>query len=246
MCVLLHNHYVVARSGRHGLKPHTYTYHIIIIIITAMSTLCYSIISHTTLILYYHTSMFTLPTSFISCAILIASGVILEKFECNDLPQRAFGFKESLFCGPFTRLGYVSHIIMHPKVQSLPFGGHSKGWSSMMSRPKVALAPFVLTPGGSLLVRFSTFFRLRRFGCPLHSLTPGGWNCHGTKGHFTHETESPCDHYTPKRVIKLGPLHTRAKSRDHEIVRAQKKSVQMLSQDTSKIMYSGHGPSSVS
>jgi hypothetical protein len=31
----------------------------------------------------------------------------------------------------------------------------------------------------------------------------------------------------------LGPLHTRAKSRDHKIVRAQKK---VSSQDTSKIM----------
>ena len=33
----------------------------------------------------------------------------------------------------------------------------------------------------------------------------------------------------------LGPLHTRAKSRDHEIVRAQQ-SVQRPFQDTSKIM----------
>ena len=41
-----------------------------------------------------------------------------------------------------------------------------------------------------------------------------------------------------------GPLHTRAKSRDHEIVRTQKGSVQKPSQDTSKIMYCGHGPSS--
>ena len=39
-----------------------------------------------------------------------------------------------------------------------------------------------------------------------------------------------------ERYTNLGPLHTRAKSRDHEIVRAQKKSVQRLSQDTSKIM----------
>ena len=32
------------------------------------------------------------------------------------------------------------------------------------------------------------------------------------------------------------PLHTRVKSSDHEIMRAQKKSVRRLSQDTSKLM----------
>ena len=35
----------------------------------------------------------------------------------------------------------------------------------------------------------------------------------------------------------LGPLPTRPKSRDHEIERAQKESIQRPSQDTSKIMY---------
>ena len=39
--------------------------------------------------------------------------------------------------------------------------------------PKVALAPFMLTPGGSLLVQFSTFFRLQHFSCLLHSDYPG-------------------------------------------------------------------------
>ena len=34
----------------------------------------------------------------------------------------------------------------------------------------------------------------------------------------------------------LGPLHTRAKSRDHEIVRSQKRRVQRPSQHTSKLM----------
>ena len=37
---------------------------------------------------------------------------------------------------------------------------------------------------------------------------------------------------------KYRPLYTRAKSRDHEIVRSQKKSVQRPSQHTSNIMYS--------
>ena len=45
--------------------------------------------------------------------------------------------------------------------------------------------------------------------------------------------------------LLYGPLHTRAKSRDHKIVRAQKKSVQRPSQHTSKIMSCGHRPSSV-
>jgi hypothetical protein len=39
-----------------------------------------------------------------------------------------------------------------------------------------------------------------------------------------------------KGAINLIPLHTRAKSYDHEIVREQKKSVQRPSQDTSKPM----------
>ena len=43
----------------------------------------------------------------------------------------------------------------------------------------------------------------------------------------------------------LGPLHTRAKSRDHDIVRAQKKVSQRPSEHTSKIIWCGHGPSSV-
>ena len=50
-------------------KPHACTHHIVITIIIAMSTLCYSIMPHTTLILYYHASMLTLHTSFISRAL---------------------------------------------------------------------------------------------------------------------------------------------------------------------------------
>ena len=44
-----------------------------------------------------------------------------------------------------------------------------------------------------------------------------------------------CQQEALHRLWYLGPLHTQAKSRDHEIVRAQE-SVQMPSHDTSKIM----------
>jgi hypothetical protein len=103
-------------------KLNTYTYYVVIIVIIAMQTSCYSTMSHTTLMLYYH----SLNLLNIICT-SIASDMILWRLECNDLPQRAFGSIESLFCGPFTRLGYVSHIIMHPKVQSLPFAGIPRG-----------------------------------------------------------------------------------------------------------------------
>ena len=43
----------------------------------------------------------------------------------------------------------------------------------------------------------------------------------------------------------LEPLHSRAKSRDRNIVRAQKKVSKGHSQHTSEIMWCGHGPSSV-
>ena len=42
-----------------------------------------------------------------------------------------------------------------------------------------------------------------------------------------------------------GPLHTRAKSRNHEIRGAQKNCQKANLKDTSEIMYGGHGPSSV-
>ena len=46
-------------------KPHACTHHVDII---AMLTLCYSIMSYATLILYHHISMLTLQTSLILCA----------------------------------------------------------------------------------------------------------------------------------------------------------------------------------
>jgi len=46
----------------------------------------------------------------------------------------------------------------------------------------------------------------------------------GTRGNYT----------LPHSTLKLGSLHTRAKSRDHTIVRAQKKSVQRPPQQPPK------------
>ena len=50
-------------------KPHTRMRHIVIIVIIAMLTLCYSMMAHATRILYYHASMLTLQSSLISCAL---------------------------------------------------------------------------------------------------------------------------------------------------------------------------------
>ena len=53
-------------------------------------------------------------------------------------------------------------------------------------------------------------------------------------------------HHSIKWSLKpLKPLHTRAKSHDHEIFQSPKESIQRPSQDTSQIMYYGHEPSSV-
>ena len=46
-------------------------------------TLCYSIMSHVTLILYYHASMFKLQNSVILTCTLVATCVILRNSECN-------------------------------------------------------------------------------------------------------------------------------------------------------------------
>ena len=50
-------------------KLHVCMHHIIIIVIIGMLALCVSMMSHTTLILYYHTSMLTLHISLISHAL---------------------------------------------------------------------------------------------------------------------------------------------------------------------------------
>ena len=68
-------------------KPHAHTHHvviIVIIVIIAMLTLCYSVMSHVALILYYHVSMLTKTTCLlnITCT-LVATGVILGGIECT-------------------------------------------------------------------------------------------------------------------------------------------------------------------
>ena len=61
--------------------PHTCTHHVVIIvIIIAMLTFCYSIMSYTTLILYYHAYMLTLRAS-LTCT-LVATYVMLGRLEC--------------------------------------------------------------------------------------------------------------------------------------------------------------------
>ena len=59
-------------------RLHTLHYSVIVVII-AMSTLSYSIVSHNTLILYDHASMLTLQTSLISRALWLPQGVILGR-----------------------------------------------------------------------------------------------------------------------------------------------------------------------
>ena len=49
--------------NHHGIKPHTHTLHVVIIVITAMVSLCYSIISHAALILFYFTFMLRVHNS---------------------------------------------------------------------------------------------------------------------------------------------------------------------------------------
>ena len=46
-------------------------------------TLCYSIMSHATPILYYHASILPLQNSVISRALLVATGVVLWSLECT-------------------------------------------------------------------------------------------------------------------------------------------------------------------
>ena len=51
---------------------------------TQCCTLCYSIMSHATLILYYHAPMLTLHNSIISCALWFATHVIIRSLECTS------------------------------------------------------------------------------------------------------------------------------------------------------------------
>ena len=66
-------------------KPHTRTHHVVIIVlvvIIAMLTLCYSITSHVTLILFYHAFMLILHNSLIITCTLVVTSMILRSVEC--------------------------------------------------------------------------------------------------------------------------------------------------------------------
>ena len=56
-------------------------HHVIIIVISAMLTLCYFIMSHATLI--YQASMLTLHTTLISHAFWLPQACHLERLECS-------------------------------------------------------------------------------------------------------------------------------------------------------------------
>jgi hypothetical protein len=59
----------VAKFGHSFLLVHAHIHHVVII---AMSTLCYSIMSYGTLVHYNHTCMLTLQTSLVLCALWLA------------------------------------------------------------------------------------------------------------------------------------------------------------------------------
>jgi hypothetical protein len=61
------------------------THHIVItvlVIIIVLLTLCYSIMSHIRLVLYYHASMSALHTSLIIMCTLVATCMLLRRLEC--------------------------------------------------------------------------------------------------------------------------------------------------------------------
>ena len=68
--------------------------HIIIIVITALLTSCYSRMSHAKLILYYRSSMLTLQTSVISCALWLPHTRDIGEVRVHqlcDLGKRSLG-----------------------------------------------------------------------------------------------------------------------------------------------------------
>ena len=71
-------------------KNSQHTHHVVIIIVIViiiMSTLCYSITSHATLILLYHAFMShtTRMNSFNTTCTLVATSVNLQSLECNSI-----------------------------------------------------------------------------------------------------------------------------------------------------------------
>ena len=65
-------------------KTHARTHHVALIVINALSTLCYSTMPHAPLILCYHASMLTLQTSLKSHGALVATCVMLGKLKCRS------------------------------------------------------------------------------------------------------------------------------------------------------------------
>ena len=55
---------------------------VVMIVIPVILTLCYSIMSHDTLIIYYHASMMTLQMLFNITCTLVATYMILGRVEC--------------------------------------------------------------------------------------------------------------------------------------------------------------------
>ena len=75
-------HFDIRNNPQKKFKPHTRTHHVVVIVILAMLTLCYSIMSHATLVLYYHAFMLTLHASLMSCALAVTTYMILGRLEC--------------------------------------------------------------------------------------------------------------------------------------------------------------------
>ena len=60
---------LTSKESTKEFKPYAPTHHVVVIVITSRLTSCYSITSQTTLIFYYHASLLTLHTSWISRAL---------------------------------------------------------------------------------------------------------------------------------------------------------------------------------
>ena len=93
-------------------------HHIAIIVVTVNV----DFVSHPTLILYYHASMLTLPTSLISCGTLVATGVILGRLECNWLLWR--WERNKFICSKKWRGEGFKNVIYH--VVSIIHDEHAK------------------------------------------------------------------------------------------------------------------------
>ena len=66
-------------------KPHAHMHCVVIIVVAAMLTSCYSTMSHAALVLYYRACMLTLHTALISCALCFATCMKLGRLECISM-----------------------------------------------------------------------------------------------------------------------------------------------------------------